>query len=207
MIDYIITNSNVHPSRILDVRTLSSANTGTNHNLVLMKMRGTIQRRKKIEQATVEKLNVKSLSDDSIKYLYQQRLKQNINGDRIQEEDDVQTAWKKLRLNIIGAAKEALGKRRINKSNKQKTKPWFKEEIKVLSAEKRKSYIQYRSGTTDYDSYKITRNRVNEKIRRIKHQFWEKFSTDMEHDLYGDQKKIWNTLRNRRRAVNEYVPR
>jgi len=46
---------------------------------------------------------------------------------------------------------------------------------------------------------------VNEEIRRIKHQFWEKFLTDMEYDLYGSQKKIWNTLRNRRRAVNEYV--
>lgn len=60
-------------------------------------------------------------------------------------------------------------------------------------------------GTIDHDSYKITRNRVNEEIRRIKHQFWEKFSTDMEHDLYRGQKKIWNTLRNRRRAVNEYI--
>jgi len=63
--------------------------------------------------------------------------------------------------------------------------------------------VQY---TTDYDSYKIIRNRVNEEIRRMKYQFWEKFSTDMEHNLYGGQKKIWNTLRNRRRVVNEYVP-
>lgn len=67
IINYIITNSNVHPSRILDVRTLNSANTGTDNNLVLMKMRGTIQRGRKIEQATVEKLNVESLSDDSTK--------------------------------------------------------------------------------------------------------------------------------------------
>jgi len=109
MIDYIITNSNVHPSRILDVKTLNSSNTGTNHNLVLMKMRGTIQRRKKIEQATVEKLNVESLSDDSAKYLYQQRLKQSIDGNRIQEEDDVHS-MEEAALKYNRSCRRSIGK-------------------------------------------------------------------------------------------------
>ncbi|XP_072765165.1 uncharacterized protein [Anoplolepis gracilipes] len=205
IIDYIITNRNVHPSRILDVRVLNSANTGTDHNLVLMKMRGTIRRRSRVEQTTAEKLNVESLSDDSTKHLYQQRLNQKIDRNEIQEEDNVWTAWEKLRLNIIGAAEEALDKRKINRSGKQRTKPWFKEEIKALAAEKRESYIRHRSGNTGYDSYKTTRNRVNEEIRKIKHQFWEKYSIDMEHDLYGGQKKVWKTLRNRKRVVNKFV--
>lgn len=119
----------------------------------------------------------------------------------------MQTAWKKLRLNIIGAAEEALGKRRINKSSKRRTKPWFKEEIKALSAEKRKSYIQYRSGTIVYDSYKITRDRVNEEIKRIKHLVLGKVCNGYgERPVRGSEENMeYNTLRNRRRAVNEYV--
>ncbi|XP_043488923.1 craniofacial development protein 2-like [Polistes fuscatus] len=41
--DYVIRNKNIHPTKILDVRVLSSANTGSNHNLVLMKQLETIR--------------------------------------------------------------------------------------------------------------------------------------------------------------------
>lgn len=49
------------------------------------------------------------------------------------------------------------------------------------------------------------RNRVNETIQRIKRDFWEKFSADMEYDLYGAQKRVWNMLKNRKKHVNEFV--
>lgn len=206
VIDYIITNRNIHPSKILDVRTLSSANTGTNHSLVLSKVRCCVQRgRKDKHAATVEKLNIESISEDSTKHLYQQRLMKKITENKIVEKDDVETAWRKLSNNIIAAAEEALGKRRVNINGKPQTKPWFREDIKTLAAEKRKAYLQLRSKTVTYDEYKTVRNRVNTAIQAIKRRFWGKFSSDMEHDLYGGQKRIWNMLRNRKKPVNEYV--
>ncbi|XP_015189765.1 PREDICTED: uncharacterized protein LOC107073587 [Polistes dominula] len=47
---------------------------------------------------------------------------------------------------------------------------------------------------------------INEAIRQIKRDYWEKFSAYMEHDLYGAHKKVWNMLRNRKKQtdINNY---
>lgn len=46
---------------------------------------------------------------------------------------------------------------------------------------------------------------MNEAIRKLKRNCWEEFSADMEHHLYGAQKRVWNMLRNRKKHVNEFV--
>lgn len=74
MIDYIITNRNVHPTQILDVRTLNS---GTDHNLVLYKVR-LKTRIMKIRQNAgyTTNYNIESLETASTRNLYQRRLAQ-----------------------------------------------------------------------------------------------------------------------------------
>lgn len=58
---------------------------------------------------------------------------------------------------------------------------------------------------TAYNTYKEIRNRINNRIKMIKTEYWEKYSSDIQHDLYGAQKMIWKLLRNRRKPVNETV--
>lgn len=48
----------------------------------------------------------------------------------------METAWKKLKTNIISATEEAVGKRKI-KNGKKQSKSWFCKEIKELAKEKR----------------------------------------------------------------------
>jgi len=71
IIDHVIINKNIHPSKILDVRVLTSANTGTDHNLVLTKMRCAMQISKGKKCEKIEKLNMESLEDPTTQYLYQ----------------------------------------------------------------------------------------------------------------------------------------
>lgn len=95
----------------------------------------------------------------------------------------------------------------MNINGKKNKKEWFTDEVKTLASQKKEAYIKYknRRTTEEYERYKATRNRVNDAIKEIKKTYWEKFSADMEHDLYGGQRKVWNTLRNRKRTVNEEV--
>ena len=75
MIDYIITNRCLQPLQILDIRTLNSANIGSDHKLLLGKIK--IKANKIIRSSIQEeKINVESLWDKSIKELYQKRLKE-----------------------------------------------------------------------------------------------------------------------------------
>lgn len=207
VIDYIISNRTIHPSQILDVRTLTTANVGTEHGLVLCKYRCHINHQKKKPPVNIEKFNIEALNNDSTKLLYKNRLEGKMASNPITEDEDIESSWNKIKTNIIESAKEALGTRKVNINGQRNNKPWFTEEVKTLSKEKKDAYIRYKNmkTTEEYEKYKMTRNKVNDAIKEMKKAYWEKFSTDMEHDLYGGQKKIWNTLRNRKRAVNEEV--
>jgi len=46
---------------------------------------------------------------------------------------------------------------------------------------------------------------VNARIREIKEGYWESFTADMEHDIYGAQKKVWKLIRGTKKEVNELV--
>ena len=51
----------------------------------------------------------------------------------------------------------------------------------------------------------MTEKRVNRTVKVIKETYWKKLSADIEHDLYGGQRKIWNMLKNWKKPVNEYL--
>lgn len=106
----ILTNKNIHPSEILDVRVITLVNTGTNNNLVLAKIRKIVQRRKRNKPEITEKLNIECFSDDTNRNLYQNRLTQKISENGITEENDVEAALTKLHANIMESAEVALDK-------------------------------------------------------------------------------------------------
>lgn len=57
----------------------------------------------------------------------------------------------------------------------------------------------------DRESYRPKRNKAREVMRNLKSGFWEKFSKDLEHDMYGNQKRIWKVLRGLKKAMNENI--
>ena len=91
--------------------------------------------------------------------------------------------------------------------SKKKSTPWFTPQIKELTHEKRKAYLKYISKPTTEQrlEYREVRNRVNSRIREIKEGYWESFTADMEHDIYGAQKKVWQLIRRTKKEVNELV--
>lgn len=58
-IDYLITNRKIHTSRMLDMKTLSSVNTTTNHIMVVAKIKSHIQPNERFTSKTVERMNGK----------------------------------------------------------------------------------------------------------------------------------------------------
>ncbi|XP_044751629.1 craniofacial development protein 2-like [Coccinella septempunctata] len=80
-IDYIITNRSFTPDEIQDVRVLTSANTGTYHNLVLGKFVLENHRKMKKRPIIVEKYNMESFDDDTTRNLYECRLNQKLQAE------------------------------------------------------------------------------------------------------------------------------
>ena len=73
-IDYIVSNRKLHPTQILDVRSLNSAEIGSDHSLVLCKFRLQVQEMKRKEIVIQQKLNLELLEEESIRFLDQKRL-------------------------------------------------------------------------------------------------------------------------------------
>ncbi|XP_030754777.1 craniofacial development protein 2-like [Sitophilus oryzae] len=97
-IDYIVTNRYIHPLQILDIRTLNSADVGSDHSLLLAKIKLKFKPHKKLGRATQEvKINIESLWDLSIKQLYEKRLTEKIQVNPIKAEDSINTSWEKLK--------------------------------------------------------------------------------------------------------------
>lgn len=108
MIDHVITNRAIYPSRVLDVRTLVSANVGTKHGLVLCKYRSSHEGRKKKRPANyVHKFNTEAFSNDSTKILYQNRLREKIIANPHRNRYN-RRSRRKIKKNIINSAKEAI---------------------------------------------------------------------------------------------------
>ncbi|KAF2878970.1 hypothetical protein ILUMI_27200 [Ignelater luminosus] len=100
-------------------------------------------------------------------------------------------------------ANESIGKTKFNINATDRIKPWFTQEVEKLAEEKRKSYLIYRSSPTyeKYLKYVETKNRVNSRIKTTKRENWTKFTSDMNHNIYGTQRKVWKMLKNRKTPV------
>ena len=139
-IDYIITNRQFKPHEILDVRTLNSANVGSDHALVLCKIRMKCCFLKRKSRKIREKFNVESLGNDSVRELYRSRLREKICINLIKNEDGIEEAWEKLKTNILQSAEEALGKRKIGGSESRNKTPWYTPEVKQVTEKKKKPF-------------------------------------------------------------------
>lgn len=207
IIDYILTNRNIHPQQIMGVRTLNSADVGSDHSLLLCKIRFNIKKAtpNKVDQET--KWNIESLWNDATKKLYQDRLTRELEKNEIATEDEPEVRWEKIKNSIKEAANQALGTRTVKRNNRPNKTPWFKREVKEKCQEKRIAYLRYKNLRTQesHEEYKKTRNKTKTLIRRIKREHWVTFSKRMESDFYGLQKQIWRMIRQQKAEMRELI--
>lgn len=117
--------------------------------------------------------NIESFNNESTKSFYQNRLSKKTQKKPTIVSDEVNQAWNKIKNNILDTDKEVLGQRKVNLNETHKNKPWFTPEIKQLSEEKKKAYLEYNNHKTEerYNGYKVIRNRVNGQIKEIKREY------------------------------------
>ena len=126
IIDYIITRQDLK-LKIQDVRAYTGPNCGTDHKLLAAKilfpyMQTTtdIHEEKKENTETVvyknRKYDIKSLQNESTKFLYQQRFTNKLNQNEFADTEEMYNYLKKC---IHEAAKKHWEKRRLTKEGKQ----------------------------------------------------------------------------------------
>lgn len=51
----------------------------------------------------------------------------------------------------------------------------------------------------------VLEERVISQITKHKRDYWEIFTKDMEHDMYGTQMKVWGMLMRAKQEIKEYT--
>ena len=99
IIDYFMVRRALRPG-VADVRVIRGAEVGSDHHLVLMKVRLKVQRQKSCRVAGKYKLRVHKLESREAKIKFQQELgKVNRQLREVDDAgDDVEKAWKEFRL-------------------------------------------------------------------------------------------------------------
>jgi hypothetical protein len=100
-IDYILTNKNIYPSKILDVRSIMTAEIASDHRMVLGKLRLKLKCKQRMEKEYEFKINIDSLQDDSTKDLYRRRIQPILEQKCIIETDAVEASWGKVKENFL----------------------------------------------------------------------------------------------------------
>lgn len=173
-IDYIITNRKIHPTQVIDVRTLNSANINTDHNLLIAKISIKLKLKNFLIKSPQEpKILIEGLCNESTKQLYQKRLNEKIQARTRQYDQNVNQLWTTLKENITEAAKEALGMRFPKSKIKPNKTPWFRQEVKTKCKEKRTAYLQYRNNPTTetLQNFIKIRNETKSLVRKVKEEY------------------------------------
>jgi len=126
---------------IQDVRVYSSNETRSDHYLLCAKVNFPPRQLNKSNKKTPFKqdefFKVRLLNDESIRWLYTQRVKLHLSN-RKDDEIDIEKEWKNLQNILKSAANESLGTRKRRKRRKY-LKIWD-DQIKQLIETKKKSY-------------------------------------------------------------------
>jgi hypothetical protein len=96
---------------------------------------------------------------------------------------------------IYKAAEESLGKK-FKRKNPKRLRIW-NEEIETTIQEKKKAYLTYLQERTPSaeKKYKEKRNIAKKIVRQTHQQSWEKFISEIEHDIHGRQQLAYKIMR------------
>lgn len=198
IIDYFLI-SKPKWKNVQDVKVTRLAEIGSDHYLVKMDLKSkkeekTDRRRKK----TKENIKTYKLKEPE----YQRRYMEILNGKFREEEDikEIEGKWENFKDNLLNAAMETCGKRKIvNKS--MKNTEWWNADIKTKIKEKKYAWERYLNTkkTEDYEEYKVKRIEVKKVIKKAKEESWIKFGEKMTEHFRENQKLFYGTLKQLRK--------
>jgi hypothetical protein len=198
IIDKEITNKNA-AVLVDDTRVFRS-----DHYFVLSKIKLIRRWKKSTNRGKIckETYKVHLLKEDSVKYLYHNRVNKVLQQNPISR--NINTEWESLK-DIIKAATESLGKRRRRYKNRGLS--IWNDEIAQYIKEKKQAYLKYLNTRSDVDraDYKRKSAIVKRETLKINREHWRKYVADLEYDVYGHQDKAFKILKDLNKETNDNV--
>lgn len=190
MIDYIIVNKK-WKSSILSCRSFTSADIGSDHQLVMAKIR--LRLKKNQTPRTLKRLDIEKLDNEQIKLKFKDKLaEQVVNKKLLDGKEDMNKLWERIKEAYIGTAEEHIGYR-----EKRKKPPWISQEVLQLSDDRK--LLKHKKTLGDEETRKkynrITKE-IKKKSKQCKEDWISKKCEEVEkYKKQNDTRKLFQTVK------------
>ncbi|KAL1448299.1 hypothetical protein WDU94_008926, partial [Cyamophila willieti] len=192
-IDHVLIDSR-HRSSITNVRSVRGAECGSDHNLVLVKVKQRIAIEKRIKSQQQPRIEIEKLKDPITACQFRTKIQNNlITMTEEQQPTTINEKWNALKKMLQESTKEICGEK-----ERKSGKPWFDTEAKEL-VKKRKIQKQKWLSTqndTDKQLYNTLNRETNKALRRKKRTWLNSLVTRAEEDrTMNNSKDFYRTIR------------
>ena len=203
LIDYFLVGKEAR-KQVIDVKAVRVAEIGSDHYLVLMKIKLNVRNVKKSTQERVrQQIKVGKLKDDKVRRKYQAAIAELFEEARARGRTlgtDVELVWKELKGGIVGAAMKVCGTTRKRRGETKRTRLWNE---KVKCAVRKKKVLYRRlldTGTEEAKQlYKEAKLETKKVVRNAKNEEWVQLGKELEKDAGGNQRRFWAKVNESRR--------
>ena len=189
--------------QVTDVKAMRGAEIGSDHYLVLMKIKLKVKRMKRRQEGDTRQIRIDNLKNNEVRREYQANFAELYEEAKARggvSETDVERAWKALKEGIVGEAMRVCGTTRRN--GEVKRTRWWNEEVKCAVREKKMLYRKLLdTGTKEakqmYNEAKLEARKV---VRKTKNEEWVQLGKELEKDAKKYQRRFWTRVNGSKRA-------
>ena len=191
-----------------DVRVMRGADVGSDHQLVVAKLRMKLKRNGDGENCQRFKYNTTVLNDNEIQKEFSITLSNRVQAFQYLEEETIDDQWNKMKEIVTSTCEEVLGrKKRVHKD-------WITPDtLKLVTDRKKKKAAVNVSHTRlekarAQEAYAIANRRVKNSIKAEKRNFVSMIATEAEEAArHGNMRDLYNTTKKlSRKAGNSERP-
>jgi len=200
IIDYFLVRVDMRRD-INDVRVIRGAEVGSDHHLLLMKMkvRGRKQAKKEEKKSQLRSGRLQT-KEGRLKYYI--RLNNKMKEAKCVNGDNVEAAWNEFKSAVLEVAEVVCGRK---KCRKEKRTSWWSKEVEQAVKSKKEAYkrwLQVKSADAKEEYLKAKRV-ASHIVRNAKNEEWKKFGETLQEDFQHNQRRFWAKIRARRKGDNE----
>ncbi|KAG7307745.1 hypothetical protein JYU34_006321 [Plutella xylostella] len=184
-----ITISKTWRSSLLDVRNKRGADVGSDHHLVVGKIRLKLAAVHRRVETQPRRYDVAKLQDDETRERFGEAVRENLRNLNFDEEDSLDVMWGKVKEGYLEAGHTILG------TTRKTTKPWITAETwQLIDARKEAKSLLH--GNTSAAQYRDMERKVKRGVRRDKRKWGDDLARKAEDAAYkGDTRTLYQVIK------------
>ena len=198
IIDYFLVRGDMKRT-VNDVRVIRGAEIGSDHHLVVMKVKLTKRphKRREVKQGEYRRQYLKrwKLKEEGVRWIFSVRLERKLDRAKHWKSSNVEEAWGKFKKNIMETAAEVCGMQRCR--NAKKRIRWWNENVKQAIKNKKVAYLKWlqQQAPGAKEKYQLAKKEAKSVVRHARNEEWVELGRSLQDDFQKNQKRFWSRVR------------